>query len=68
MGRGGAPQDGRPPGHAAPVDPDAHSADPARVERYAGIFDALAPAVVFETPEGLTLVDGYDLVAAARRL
>jgi len=51
----------------APVDPDAHP-DPARVECYAGIFDALPPAVVFETPEGLTLVDGYDLVAAARRL
>jgi hypothetical protein len=43
----------------APVDPDAHH-DPARVERYAGIFDALPPAVVFETPEGLPLVDGYD--------
>jgi|SRR5215213_1709998 len=50
----------------APVDPDAHL-DPTRVERYAEIVDDLPPVVVFETPEGLFLVDGYHRVAAARR-
>jgi ParB-like chromosome segregation protein Spo0J len=52
---------------AAPVDPEAHP-DAARVERYAEAFDDLPPMVVFETPEGLLLVDGYHRVAAVRRL
>ena len=51
---------------AAPVDPDAHL-DPARVGRYAGMLDDLPPVTVFETPEGLLLVDGYHRVAAVRR-
>ena len=49
----------------APVDPEAHL-DAARVERYAGMVGA-PPPVVFETPEGLLLADGYHHVAAARR-
>ena len=52
---------------AAPVEPDAHL-DPARVGRYAGMLDDLPPVTVFETPEGLLLVDGYHRVAAAWRL
>ena len=52
---------------AAPVEhPDAHL-DPARVRRYAGMLDDLPPVTVFETPEGLLLVDGYHRVAAAWR-
>jgi ParB-like chromosome segregation protein Spo0J len=51
----------------APVDPEAHL-DAARVERYAETFDALPPVVVFDTAEGLLLVDGYHRVAAVRRL
>ena len=51
----------------APVDPEAHL-DAARVERYVEILGDLPPVVVFETPEGLLLVDGYHRVAAARRL
>jgi hypothetical protein len=51
----------------APVDPEAHL-DAARVERYVEMLDDLPPVVVFETPEGLLLVDGYHRVAAARRL
>ena len=51
----------------APVDPEAHL-DAARVERYARMLDDLPPVVVFETSEGLLLVDGYHRVAAARRL
>src|SRR5215212_3254903 len=50
----------------APVDPEAYL-DAARVERYAGMVDAPLPVVVFETPEGLLLADGYHRVAAARR-
>jgi len=50
----------------APVDPEAHL-DAARVECYAGMVDALPPVIVFETPEGLLLADGYHRVAAARR-
>jgi hypothetical protein len=51
----------------APIDPEAHL-DAARVERYAQMLDALPPAVVFDTPEGLLLADGYHRLAAARRL
>ena len=49
----------------APIDPEAHL-DTARVERYAHMIDALPPVVVFDTPEGLLLTDGYHRVAAAR--
>lgn len=51
----------------APIDPEAHL-DAVRVERFARTFDALPPVVVFDTQEGLLLVDGYHRVAAARRL
>ena len=51
----------------APVDPEAHL-DAARVEHYAQMLDTLPPVVVFDTPEGLLLADGYHRVAAARRL
>jgi ParB-like chromosome segregation protein Spo0J len=50
----------------APVDPEAHL-DAARVEHFAQMLDALPPVVVFNTPEGLLLVDEYHRVAAARR-
>ena len=49
----------------APIDPEAHL-DAVRVERYAQMLDALPPIVVFDTPEGLLLVDGYHRLAAAR--
>jgi len=49
-----------------PIDPEAHL-DPARVQRYAEMLDALPPVVVFDTKEGLLLADGYHRVAAARR-
>jgi hypothetical protein len=51
----------------APTDPEAHL-DPVRVERYAWMLDALPPVVVFDTPEGPLLADGYHRLAAARRL
>jgi hypothetical protein len=51
----------------APIEPEAHL-DAARVERYARMLDALPPVVVFDTPEGLLLADGYHRVAAARLL
>ncbi|MDQ3863490.1 MAG: hypothetical protein M3317_08330 [Actinomycetota bacterium] len=50
----------------APIDPEAHL-DAARVERYSKTLDAVPPVVVFDTPEGLLLADGYHRVAAARR-
>jgi ParB-like chromosome segregation protein Spo0J len=49
----------------APIDPEAHL-DAVRVERYAQMLDALPPIVVFDTPEGLLLVEGYHRLAAAR--
>ena len=49
----------------APIYPKAHL-DAARVKRYAEILDALPPVVVFDTGEGLLLVDGCHRVAAAR--
>ena len=48
-----------------PIDPESHL-DPARVESYAQRLAALPPGVVFDTPEGLLLADGYHRVAAAR--
>ncbi len=51
----------------APIDPEAHL-DAARVERYSKILDGLPPVVVFDTPEGQLLADGYHRVAATRRL
>ena len=50
----------------AQIDPDAHL-DAARVARYAQMLDVLPPVVVFETPEGLLLADGYHRLAASRR-
>jgi hypothetical protein len=50
-----------------PTDPEAHL-NPARVERYARILDTLPPVVVFDTPQGPLLADGYHRLAAARRL
>jgi hypothetical protein len=49
----------------APIDPKAQL-DAARVKRYAEILAALPPVVVFDTGEGLLLVDGYHRVSAAR--
>ena len=49
----------------APVDPEAHL-DAQRVERYSRMIDTLLPVVVFATPEGMLLADGYHRVAAAR--
>jgi ParB-like chromosome segregation protein Spo0J len=36
------------------------------VERYSRMIDTLLPVVVFATPEGMLLADGYHRVAAAR--
>jgi hypothetical protein len=41
--------------------------DEAKVEGFVGLLDGLPPIVVFDTPQGLLLVDGYHRVAAARR-
>jgi ParB-like chromosome segregation protein Spo0J len=49
----------------APVDPEAHL-DAQRVERYSRKIDTLLPVVVWATPEGMLLADGYHRVAAAR--
>jgi ParB-like nuclease domain len=49
------------------VDPEAHL-DLSRVEHYSRMLAILPPVVVFDTPEGLLLADGYHRVAAARRL
>ncbi len=38
---------------------------PARVDRCTQALDALDPLVVFRTPEGLLLADGYHRLAAA---
>jgi hypothetical protein len=50
-----------------PIDPETHL-DASRVERYSQMLDALPSVVVFDTPEGLLLADGYHRVAASRRL
>ena len=47
------------------ADPDAHL-DPDRVEHYVEAGDDVEPVVVFDTGEGLLLVDGYHRVAAAK--
>jgi ParB-like chromosome segregation protein Spo0J len=47
------------------VDPAAHL-DEGRVRHYVRAGEDVAPVVVFETDEGLLLVDGYHRVAAAR--
>jgi hypothetical protein len=49
------------------IDPEAHL-DAPMVERYCRMLNVLPPVVVFETPEGLLLADGYHRVAASRRL
>jgi ParB-like nuclease family protein len=49
-----------------PTDPEAHL-NPERVERYARMLDTLPPVVVFDTPQGPLLADGYHRLAAARR-
>jgi ParB-like chromosome segregation protein Spo0J len=48
------------------VDPRAHL-DPERVAHYAQTRDPVAPVVVYETGEGLLLVDGYHRIAAAQQ-
>src|SRR5829696_3811262 len=50
----------------APIDPEAHL-DAVRVERYAQMLDALPPIVVFDTPEGLLLVELCRLRHRPRR-
>lgn len=50
----------------APVDAERHL-DPARVDFYRRAMDRFRPVVVFETEDGLLLVDGYHRVAAAVR-
>jgi hypothetical protein len=50
----------------APVDPQCHL-DPNRVAHYARTPDAIPPVVVFETPQGRLLVDGYHRIAAAQQ-
>ena len=50
----------------SPIDPEAHL-DATRMERYARMLEALPPVVVFDTPEGLLVVDGYHRLAAARQ-
>ncbi|MDX6675998.1 MAG: ParB/Sulfiredoxin domain [Solirubrobacteraceae bacterium] len=47
------------------VDPTAHL-DPGRVRHYARAGGDVAPVVVFDTGDGLLLVDGYHRVAAAK--
>jgi hypothetical protein len=44
-----------------PIDPETHL-DASRVERYSQMLDALPSVVVFDTPEGLLLADGYHRV------
>ncbi len=48
------------------VGPAAHL-DPKTVQKYAERRGDLPPVVVFETSDGLLLVDGYHRVAAAQR-
>ena len=51
---------------SALVDPGAHL-DAERVAHYADAPAGVAPVVVYDTPEGRLLVDGYHRIAAARR-
>jgi ParB-like chromosome segregation protein Spo0J len=48
------------------VDPRAHL-DPERVAHYVETHDPLPPVVVYQTAEGLLLVDGYHRIAAAQQ-
>jgi ParB-like chromosome segregation protein Spo0J len=50
----------------APVEPRAHL-DAERVAHHAHTPDAVRPVVVYETPQGRLLVDGYHRIAAARQ-
>jgi ParB-like chromosome segregation protein Spo0J len=50
----------------APVDPRAHL-DAERVAHYAHTPDPVPPVVVYETPQGRLLVDGYHRIAAAQQ-
>ncbi len=50
----------------ASVDAQGHL-DPARVDFYRRTIDRFPPVVVFDTENGLLLVDGYHRVAAALR-
>jgi hypothetical protein len=47
------------------VDPAAHL-DRARVQHYVDAGEDVEPVVVFQTEDGLLLVDGYHRLAAAR--
>jgi ParB-like chromosome segregation protein Spo0J len=50
----------------SPVDPRDHL-DAERVAHYARMGEATPPVVVFATPEGMLLADGYHRLAAARQ-
>ena len=50
----------------SPIDPQAHLSEE-RVRWYRSHLDEMEPVVVFDTGEGLLLVDGYHRVAAAIR-
>lgn len=42
--------------------------DETTIQEYMDIFDRLPPVVVFDTPEGRLLADGFHRLAAAERL
>ncbi len=52
---------------AIPSDVGTHL-DESRVQEYMRLLDHLEPVVVFRTPEGPLLADGYHRLAAAQRV